>query len=192
MAARLDADVTLQIVHTRGDKLRSINLQENLDKGFFTAELEQRLLDGEVDLVVHSLKDLPTQQADGLMVGATPTREVRGVVLLVAPHAVDTDGLVFCSGQTPIDPGTGELRAGGVEAQTHQCFDNLFAVLADGGLGPEHVVKVNVYLTDMDDFAEMNGVYAEYFKKDPPGRTCVAVSALPAGASVEIEVTAIV
>mgnify|MGYP002623426991 FL=1 len=105
-------------------------------------------------------------------------------------HAVDDGTHVFCSGQTPIDPETGELREGGVGDQTHQCFDNLFAVLADGGLGADDVVKVNVYLTDMGDFAEMNEAYATRFTAPPPARTTVGVAALPMGARVEIELVA--
>lgn len=105
-------------------------------------------------------------------------------------HAIDDGTHVFCSGQTPIDPGTGKLREGGVGDQTHQCFDNLFAVLADGGLGSDDVVKVNVYLTDMDDFAAMNEAYATRFSDPYPARTTVAVKALPLGARVEIELVA--
>lgn len=105
-------------------------------------------------------------------------------------HAVDDGTHVFCSGQTPIDPETGRLRQGGVGEQTHQCFDNLFAVLADGGLGAEDVVKVNVYLTDMDDFTEMNEAYATRFSDPPPARTTVGVAALPMDARVEIELVA--
>lgn len=105
-------------------------------------------------------------------------------------HAVDSGDTVYCSGQTPIDPATGELTDGGVGAQTHQCFDNLFAVLADGGLGPADVVKVNVYLTDMADFEQMNEAYAERFERPYPARTTVAVAGLPLGARVEIELVA--
>lgn len=105
-------------------------------------------------------------------------------------HAVDDGTHVFCSGQTPIDPETGRLREGGVGEQTHQCFDNLLAVLADGGLGADDVVKVNVYLTDMDDFAAMNEAYATRFADPPPARTTVGVAALPMGARVEIELVA--
>jgi 2-iminobutanoate/2-iminopropanoate deaminase len=105
-------------------------------------------------------------------------------------HAIDDGTYVFCSGQTPIDPSTGRLRDGGVADQTEQCFDNLFAVLADGGLGPDDVVKVNVYLTDMDDFPEMNAAYAKRFSAPPPARTTVGVAALPLGARVEIELVA--
>lgn len=105
-------------------------------------------------------------------------------------HAVDDGTHVFCSGQTPIDPATGALREGGVGDQTHQCFDNLFAVLADGGLGPDDVVKVNVYLTDMGDFDAMNAAYRTRFSSPPPARTTVGVAALPMGARVEIELVA--
>jgi 2-iminobutanoate/2-iminopropanoate deaminase len=105
-------------------------------------------------------------------------------------HAIDDGTHVFCSGQTPIDPATGALREGGVGDQTHQCFDNLFAVLADGGLGPDDVVKVNVYLTDMGDFEAMNAAYRTRFSSPPPARTTVGVAALPMGARVEIELVA--
>lgn len=104
-------------------------------------------------------------------------------------HAIDGD-YVFCSGQTPFDPATGELKEGGIVAQTHQCFDNLFAVLKDGGLGPEHVVKVNVYLTNMETFESMNSAYAERFQKPFPARTTIGVASLPMGAEVEIELIA--
>lgn len=105
-------------------------------------------------------------------------------------HAIDDGTHVFCSGQTPIDPETGGLREGGVGDQTHQCFDNLFAVLADGGLSPDDVVKVNVYLTDMNDFADMNEAYVTRFNSPPPARTTVGVAALPMNAQVEIELVA--
>lgn len=105
-------------------------------------------------------------------------------------HAIDDGTHVFCSGQTPIDPETGRLREGGVADQTHQCFDNLFAVLSDGGLDSDDVVKVNVYLTDMADFDEMNRAYRTRFSDPPPARTTVGVAALPMGARVEIELVA--
>lgn len=105
-------------------------------------------------------------------------------------HAIDDGTHVFCSGQTPIDPETGALKEGGVGDQTHQCFDNLFAVLADGGLGSDDVVKVNVYLTDMADFEEMNAAYVTRFQAPPPARTTVGVAGLPMNARVEIELVA--
>ncbi len=105
-------------------------------------------------------------------------------------HAVESGGDVYCSGQTPLDPSTGALVVGGIEAQTHQCLDNLFAVLAAAGLGPDHVVKVNVFLTDMGAFVEMNAAYASRFSEPYPARTTVGVASLPLGADVEIELVA--
>lgn len=105
-------------------------------------------------------------------------------------HAVWSEDLVYLSGQTPIDPSTGKLVDGDVAAQTAQCFKNLFGVLGAAGLDPDHVVKVNVFLTDMADFAAMNQVYAEQFEKPYPARTTIGVAALPLGARVEIEMIA--
>ena len=98
--------------------------------------------------------------------------------------------LVFVSGQTPLDPATGQLAAGGIGAKTEQCFKNLFAVLSAAGLTEENVVKVNVFLTDMADFAEMNAVYQTKFSAPYPARSTIAVAALPMGAPVEIELIA--
>lgn len=106
-------------------------------------------------------------------------------------HAVWAGKRLYLSGQTPLDPATGELAQGDIGAQTEQCFRNLFAVLAAAGLGPDHVVKVNVYLTDMADFAAMNGVYGKMFEPPYPARTTVAVAGLPRGARVEIEMLAL-
>ncbi len=105
-------------------------------------------------------------------------------------HGIDTGALVFCSGQTPIDPATGKLATGGIGSQTDQCFDNLFAVLEAGGLTPDDVVKVNVYLTDMDDFEAMNTTYAARFSEPFPSRTTIGVASLPLGSAIEIELIA--
>lgn len=105
-------------------------------------------------------------------------------------HAVDGGTVVYLSGQTPVDPVTGKLVDGGIGPQTQQCFANLFAVLASAGLTGDDVVKVNVYLTDMNNFAAMNAVYAEQFVKPYPARTTIGVNSLPLGASVEIEMIA--
>jgi 2-iminobutanoate/2-iminopropanoate deaminase len=105
-------------------------------------------------------------------------------------HAVRAGKLVYLSGQTPLDPATGKLLEGDVQAQAAQCFANLFAVLQAGGLGPEHVVKVNVFLADMNDFAAMNEVYARQFTQPYPARTTIGVAALPLGARIEIELIA--
>lgn len=114
----------------------------------------------------------------------------RAVAVGPYSHGIDTGSIVFCSGQTPIDPETGQMVAGGVGAQTDQCFDNLFAVLSESGLGPDDVVKVNVYLTDMDDFSAMNEVYATRFAEPFPSRTTIGVASLPLGSIIEIELMA--
>ena len=106
-----------------------------------------------------------------------------------SPAIVD-NGRVYSSGQVAQDPKTGKLIDGGVAAQTAQAIDNIEAVLSAAGKSLRDVVKVNVYLTDMANFAEMNRVYAECFTAPYPARTTVAVAALPLGAVVEIEVVA--
>ena len=110
----------------------------------------------------------------------------------VGPYsqAVRSGDHVFLSGQTPIDPMTGALVDADVAGQAQRCFDNLAAVLAAVGLTFDDVVKVNVYLTSMDDFAKMNAVYARQFAEPFPARTTVAVAALPLGAQIEIELVA--
>ncbi|MEZ4702510.1 MAG: Rid family detoxifying hydrolase [Rhodothermales bacterium] len=105
-------------------------------------------------------------------------------------HAVWAGELLYLSGQTPIDPATGNLVYGDVGAQAAQCFANLFDVLAAAGLAPGDVIKVNVYLTDMADFQAMNAVYAGQFAMPYPARTTVAVAGLPLGARIEIELIA--
>jgi len=105
-------------------------------------------------------------------------------------HAVETGDLLYCSGQTPVDPSTGRLVLGDAGVQTRQCFANLFSVLAAAGLGADDVIKVNVYLTHMHDFEAMNVAYAEAFTEPYPARTTVGVAALPLGAKVEIELIA--
>lgn len=102
-------------------------------------------------------------------------------------HAVWSGSELFCSGQTPIDPATGKLIDGDVHEQTNRVFDNLQAVLEDNGLSLDDVVKCNVYLIDMADFAAMNAAYAKRFAAPYPARTTVAVAGLPLNARVEIE-----
>lgn len=102
-------------------------------------------------------------------------------------QAITSDGYVFCSGQVAIDPATGELIEGSIAEQTRRCMDNLSAVLAAAGTKMSHVVKTTIYLMDMDDFVEVNDVYAEYFLGNPPARATVGVAALPRGARVEID-----
>ena len=105
-------------------------------------------------------------------------------------HGVWTGNLFYLSGQAAVDPSTGKLVPGDVSAQTAQCFQNLFTVLAAAGLGPQDVIKANVYLVDMNDFAAMNAIYAQQFEKPYPARTTVGVASLPLNARVEIELIA--
>jgi 2-iminobutanoate/2-iminopropanoate deaminase len=102
-------------------------------------------------------------------------------------HGVWAGDLFYLSGQAAVDPAVGKLITGDTAAQTEQSFKNLFGVLAAAGLGPQNVIKVNVYLIDMNDFAAMNAVYAAQFEKPYPARTTVGVASLPLGARVEIE-----
>lgn len=104
-------------------------------------------------------------------------------------HAVAAGELVYLSGQTPLDPATGKLPAGDVAVQTEQCFANLANVLAAAGLTFDDVVKVNVFLADIGDFAAMNAVYAKRFAAPYPARTTVGAALLP-GVKVEIELVA--
>lgn len=96
-------------------------------------------------------------------------------------------GLVFVSGQLPIDPATGAFPEGGVKEQTHQSLTNAAAILEAAGLSLKNVVKTTVFLADMADFAAMNEVYAQFFTAPFPARSAVAVKTLPKGALVEIE-----
>ena len=103
-------------------------------------------------------------------------------------QAVDSgSGLVFLSGQLPIDPATGAFPEGGIQAQTRQSLRNVQAILEAAGLSLANVVKTTVFLADMGDFAAMNEVYATFFVEPFPARSAVAVKALPKGALVEIE-----
>ena len=105
-------------------------------------------------------------------------------------QAVWAGDLLFCSGQTPIDPVTGKLVSGGVEAQTRQVIKNITAVLEGAGLTLAHVVKSGLFIKDMNQFAAINAVYAEHFPKPYPARTTVEVARLPMDALVELEVVA--
>jgi 2-iminobutanoate/2-iminopropanoate deaminase len=100
--------------------------------------------------------------------------------------------LVFASGTIGIDPGSGKLVDGGVEAQTHQALVNLAEILKAGGSSLAHVAKTTVFMTDLRAFGEMNAVYAGFFSDRPPARSTIQVAALPGGALVEIEAIGIV
>ncbi|HEX2640472.1 MAG TPA: RidA family protein [Pyrinomonadaceae bacterium] len=107
-------------------------------------------------------------------------------------QAIKAGGLVFCSGQIPIDTATGEFVPGGVAEQTEQVLKNLSAVLEAAGASLESVVKTTVFLADMNDFAAMNEVYGRYFSSNKPARATVQAARLPRDARVEIECVATV
>jgi 2-iminobutanoate/2-iminopropanoate deaminase len=106
-------------------------------------------------------------------------------------QAVRVDGLIFASGQIPLDPQTGQFAAGGIAEQTEQVIRNLAAVLEAAGSGLEHVVKTTVFLADMEDFAAMNEVYGRYLGENAPARSTVQAARLPRDARVEIDVIAL-
>ena len=111
----------------------------------------------------------------------------------VGPYsqAIAAGSFVFCSGQIPLDPGTGKLISDDISPQTVRVLQNLAAVLRAQGIGLEHVVKTTVFMTDLAKFGEMNTVYGNYFPGDPPARSTIQVAALPKGANVEIEAIAV-
>ena len=105
-------------------------------------------------------------------------------------HAVRVGDFLFCAGQIPLDPATGNLVSGDVKAQTERVLQNVKIILEDQKLGFGNVIKTTVFLTNLADFAAMNEIYSKYFTTDFPARSTVQVSALPKGANVEIEVIA--
>ena len=105
-------------------------------------------------------------------------------------QAIAHNGMIFVSGQLPIDPATGVFPDGGVEAQTRQSLTNIKSILEQAGSGMDKVIKTTVLLADMGDFAAMNGVYAEFFSQPFPARCAFAVKTLPKGALMEIECVA--
>lgn len=113
--------------------------------------------------------------------------------LPIGPYSqgIRAGGFIFVAGEKGIDPKTGQIVEGGIAAETRQTLENVKAILEAAGASMNDAVRTVVYLTDLSAFGEMNNVYAEYFTVDPPGRTTVEVSALPAGAHVEIEVSAL-
>ena len=106
--------------------------------------------------------------------------------------AIQTGNLVFTSGQLGLDPATGNIVPGGIEAETRHALTNLQNVLVDAGSGLEEVVKTTVFLKDIAEFSRMNAIYAGFFPENPPARSAVQVAALPKGGAVEIEVVAII
>jgi 2-iminobutanoate/2-iminopropanoate deaminase len=128
---------------------------------------------------------------------STTQREVllaSGAPQPIGPYSVGirAGGMVYASGSIGVDPATGELVAGGIEAETRQALTNLTAVLAAGGSDASLAVKTTVFLADLDDYPKMNSVYAEFFPQAPPARSAVGVARLPKGAAVEIEAIAMI
>lgn len=118
--------------------------------------------------------------------------ETQNAPSAIGPYsqAVVSNGMLYVSGQIPLDPSTGEIVSGGISGQTKQVLDNLKAVVEAGGASMASVVKVTIYIIDMNDFATVNEIYGTYFSAPFPARACVQVSALPKG--VEVEMDAIV
>ena len=106
-------------------------------------------------------------------------------------QAVRSGNLLFCSGQIPLDPKSGQIVSGDITVQTRRVLDNIAAVLRAGGLTFDNVVKTTIFLADLGDFQAMHEVYGSYFNQDPPARSTVQVSALPRGAKIEIEAIAV-
>jgi 2-iminobutanoate/2-iminopropanoate deaminase len=102
-------------------------------------------------------------------------------------HAVEAGGMVFCSGQTPVDPATGELVEGSIGDMTRRCLDNLALVAEAAGASLDDAVRMGIYVTDISTFGEVNEAYGAYFPGDPPARTTIGVASLPLGATVEID-----
>lgn len=117
-----------------------------------------------------------------------------GAPQAIGPYsqAVAYNGMLFLSGQIPLDPQSGQLVEGGIAEQTEQVLKNLQAVLEAGGSSLDHVLKTTVFLKDMGEFAAMNEVYARYFTSNPPARSTVQAAKLPRDVSVEIECVAVV
>jgi 2-iminobutanoate/2-iminopropanoate deaminase len=111
----------------------------------------------------------------------------------VGPYSqgIKAGGFVFVAGEKGIDPTTGKIVSGGIEAETRRTLENIKAILEAAGSSISLAVQTFVFMTDLCDFPKMNAIYAEYFKANPPGRTTVEVKTLPAGAHVEITVTAL-
>lgn len=106
-------------------------------------------------------------------------------------QAIEVNGMVYTSGMIPIDPSTGELVTGSVEAQAEQAISNLEALLAASGSSIEKAVKTVVFISNMDDFGKVNEVYAKHFKEPYPARSCVQVARLPKDVAIEIEAVAV-
>lgn len=123
------------------------------------------------------------------MNGSREIVQAEGAPAAIGPYsqAVSVAGLLFCSGQIPLDPATGELVGETPAEQAHRCLENLQAVCEAAGASLQQAVRLTVYMTDLAAFAEVNEVYATFFPNDPPARAAVGVAQLPKGAQVEID-----
>jgi 2-iminobutanoate/2-iminopropanoate deaminase len=105
-------------------------------------------------------------------------------------QAVRVGSIIYCAGQIPLDPKSGQIVSGGIDAQTRRVMENIKAVLKAEDLAFDHIVKTTIFLMDLNDFQTVNEIYGSYFKQQPPARSTVQVAGLPKGARVEIEVIA--
>lgn len=106
-------------------------------------------------------------------------------------QAVFAGNMLFVSGQVPVNPATGKIDSKDIQTQAKQVLENVKAVVEQAGLEMENIVKASIFITDMGNFAKVNEVYGQYFKKDEPARECIQVAGLPLGADVEISVIAV-
>ena len=123
------------------------------------------------------------------MAGERETIQADGAPAAIGPysHAVRAAGLLFCSGQIPLDPDTGEIVGSNAGEQARRCLESLAAVCEAAGARLERAVRLTIYMTDLADFAQVNDVYASFFPTEPPARVTVGVAQLPRGAYVEID-----
>jgi 2-iminobutanoate/2-iminopropanoate deaminase len=139
---------------------------------------------------VHALPQVGQGGQGGLIVRQAVSTSSAPEAIGPYSQAIRAGSLLFVSGQVPIDPATGQIIAGDIEAQTHRVFQNIRAILAAAGGSFDQVVRTTVFLADMNDFAAMNSVYGSYFASPAPARATVQVSRLPKDARVEIDVIA--
>jgi 2-iminobutanoate/2-iminopropanoate deaminase len=118
---------------------------------------------------------------------------VSGAPKAIGPYsqAILTNGMLFVSGQIPIDPSTGELLKGDIQEQTHRVMANILAILKDVEMDFSNVVKASIFLSDMENFQKVNEVYATYFNENPPARECIQAARLPRSVDIEISVIAV-
>ena len=123
------------------------------------------------------------------MAGERQTVDAPGAPAAIGPysHAVRAGGLLWCSGQIPLDPGSGEITGANASEQAQRCLENLAAVCEAAGTELSRAVRMTVYMTDLRAFADVNEVYGRFFGPDPPARVAIGVAALPRGAQVEID-----